>query len=78
MGLRGDDIRPGGYPVGETYIEVRATADRSAAIVGMIIRATQDRQVRAGLRRDPIGTTTQAGLDLSAAEWAGLREVLSD
>ena len=64
--------------MGETYIEVRATTDRRAAIVGMIIRATQDRQFRAELRRDPIGTTTQAGLDLSAAEWAGLREVLSD
>ena len=62
----------------ETYIAMGTDHDRSKVIVGMIIRTTQDRQFRAELRRDPFGTTTQAGLDLSAAEWAGLREVLSD
>ena len=61
----------------ETYIVRRADHDRSMAIVGAISRATHDARFRMELRRDPVGTAARAGLTLSAAEWAGLREVVS-
>jgi len=60
----------------ETHAEVRTGRERGAAIVAVISRATHDGQFRAELRRDPVATAARAGLDLSAAEWAGLRDVL--
>ena len=61
----------------ETYTEARTAHDRGVAIVGLISRATYDGRFRTELRRDPVDTVARAGLNLSAAEWAGLREVLS-
>ena len=60
----------------EKYSQARIDHDHSEAIVGVISRATYDARFRAELRRDPAGTAARAGLDLSPAEWAGLREVL--
>ena len=61
----------------QTYNDVRTDRERGVAIVAVISRATHDGQFRAELRRDPVGTVARAGLDLSAAEWAGLRDVLT-
>lgn len=61
----------------ENYTEARTDHARGVAIVGVISRATHDARFRAELRRDPVETAARAGLSLSAAEWAGLREVLA-
>ncbi len=61
----------------EKDTEARTDHDRSVALVGVISRAAHDAQFRSQLRRDPVGIAGRAGLNLSAAEWAGLRDVLS-
>ena len=59
------------------HAEARAARDRDGAIVAVISRATHDGRFRSQLRRDPVGTLARVGLQLSPAEWAGLREVLA-
>ncbi|MDP8921397.1 MAG: Os1348 family NHLP clan protein [Chloroflexota bacterium] len=61
----------------DRYNDVDVDRDRGVMLVEVINRVTHDGRFRAELRRDPVGTAARAGLELSAAEWAGLRDVLS-
>ncbi len=59
------------------HSDVRTNRDRAAAVVEVIDRASRDGRFRAELRHDPLRTAAACGLELSAADWAGLRDVLS-
>ena len=56
--------------------DVRADRKQRVALEEVIERVSRDGRFRSELRRDPVGTAARAGLELSAAQWAGLRHVL--
>ena len=49
---------------------------RSALLAALVDRAQHDRAFGADLRREPVSTAARMGLNLSDAEWNGLREFL--
>ena len=61
----------------DRYSDVRANREQGMVIVEVIDRVSRDWRFRSELRRDPVRTAARAGLELSAAQWAGLRDVLA-